>query len=40
MPPDEVRSRYPRLLDFVALAERHDPDAKFRNTFLDSFIFG
>ncbi len=33
------RSVYPRLPDFVALAERMDPTGKFRNTFLDAHVF-
>ena len=33
------RSLYPRLPDFVALAERMDPTGKFRNTFLDEHVF-
>ena len=39
MPPDEVRSRYPRLPAFVALAREHDPDGKFSNAFLDRLVF-
>ena len=39
MPADEVRSRYPRLPDFVGFARCHDPDAKFGNPFLDRFLF-
>ncbi|MGN6089517.1 MAG: D-arabinono-1,4-lactone oxidase, partial [Actinomycetales bacterium] len=34
MDPGLVRSRYPRFDDFLALAERLDPHAKFRNDFL------
>lgn len=33
------RSRYPRLPDFVALAERMDPAGKFRNAFLERNVF-
>jgi len=33
------RSLYPRLPDFVALAERMDPTGKFRNAFLDGHVF-
>jgi xylitol oxidase len=40
MPPDEVRSRYTKLPDFVALLERYDPDGTFRNAFMERFIFG
>jgi xylitol oxidase len=39
MPAAEVRSRYARLPDFVALARRSDPDGKFRNAFLDRIVF-
>lgn len=40
MAPADIRSRYPRLADFRALAARHDPDGKFRNAFLDTYVFG
>lgn len=33
------RELYPRLPDFVALADRLDPAAKFRNEFLDGSVF-
>jgi len=37
---DAVRPEvYPRLGDFVALAERMDPAGKFRNEFLDRHVF-
>lgn len=39
MPPSEIRSRYPRLPDFVTLAGDHDPDGTFRNTFLERLVF-
>ncbi len=39
MPSAQVQSRYDRLGDFRALAEKHDPAGKFRNAFLDEFIF-
>lgn len=35
-----VQDRYPRLGDFRALARRLDPDGKFRNAFLDTYVFG
>jgi alditol oxidase len=38
--PDVIRAAYPRLPDFVALLERHDPTGKFRNAFLDRYVFG
>lgn len=40
LPPDEVRARYPKLPAFVALLRRHDPTGKFRNEFLDRYVFG
>jgi xylitol oxidase len=39
-PAADVRARYPRLGDFRALATRHDPAGKFRNAFIDEYIFG
>jgi alditol oxidase len=38
MPPDELRSRYARLAEFVALLSRLDPGRKFRNAYLDRLI--
>ncbi|MFC4032010.1 D-arabinono-1,4-lactone oxidase [Streptomyces polygonati] len=32
--PDRVRAAYPRMADFLALAERTDPTAKFGNAYL------
>ena len=40
MPSEAVRASHPRLGDFQALATRHDPSGKFRNAFLDAFVFG
>ena len=40
MSPDELRSRYPRLPDFVDLANRLDPDGVFRNDFVNRSLFG
>jgi xylitol oxidase len=40
LPAGEVRSRYPRMNDFRALAQEFDPHGKFRNAFLDAFVFG
>ncbi len=40
MAPAEVMSRYPRLADFRALASRLDPTGKFRNDFVDQYVFG
>ena len=36
----QLRSRYDRMPDFVALAKKLDPHGKFRNKFLDRNIFG
>lgn len=40
MAPEKIGAGYPRLSDFRALAARHDPAGKFRNAFLDRFVFG
>jgi alditol oxidase len=40
MPAAEVRSRYPKLADFRGLATRLDPGGKFRNAFIDEYVFG
>lgn len=40
MPAAEVRAGHRRLAEFQALAARHDPTGKFRNAFLDEFVFG
>jgi len=40
MPSPDVKAGHPRLADFRALAQRHDPQGKFRNAFLDEFVFG
>jgi len=37
--PAQLRSRYERLQDFVALAHKFDPQGKFRNDFLQRNIF-
>ena len=34
-----LRSRYERRRDFVALARRLDPGGKFRNAFVDEYVF-
>jgi len=38
--PTQVQSRYERLLDFQELLRRYDPEEKFRNAFLDTYVFG
>ena len=40
MSPERVQALYPRMADFRALLERYDPSGKFRNAFLDKYIFG
>jgi alditol oxidase len=35
-----LRSLYARLPDFRQLLRRYDPDGKFRNAFLDRYVFG
>lgn len=36
--PDALAQRYPRFDDFRELADRMDPDRKFRNDFLDALL--
>lgn len=38
--PAQVRAQYPRLADFQDLLRSYDPQGKFRNAFLDTYIFG
>jgi xylitol oxidase len=40
IPPEAIRSSYERLPQFAGLLERHDPAGKFRNAFLNRYIFG
>jgi alditol oxidase len=40
IPPDQLQSRYPKLADFGALLGRHDPNGKFRNAFVERYVFG
>ena len=40
MPATTVMAAHPRLADFRAFASRLDPAGKFRNAFLDAFVFG
>jgi alditol oxidase len=40
LPPEAVRSSYERLPAFADLLRKHDPEGKFRNAFLDRYIFG
>ncbi|MEZ4867824.1 MAG: FAD-binding protein [Caldilineaceae bacterium] len=38
--PAQVQARYPRLADFRALAQEYDPQGKFRNAYIERYIFG
>jgi xylitol oxidase len=40
MSPAHLQSLYEKLPDFQRMAERYDPQGKFRNEFLDTYIFG
>jgi xylitol oxidase len=40
LPAAQVQARYARLPDFQRLLHTYDPDGKFRNAFLDQYIFG
>jgi xylitol oxidase len=40
MPAERLRSLYEKLPDFQRLLQHYDPRGKFRNAFLDTFIFG
>jgi alditol oxidase len=40
MPAKDIQSRYEKLADFRQLLQHYDPQGKFRNAFLDEYIFG
>lgn len=40
MSPKQVQAAYPRMEDFRTLLESTDPEGKFRNGYLDRFVFG
>jgi xylitol oxidase len=40
MEPDRLQSLYEKLPNFRNLLQRYDPQGKFRNEFLDTYIFG
>ncbi len=40
VPPKRVQAAYPKMADFKALLGSTDPDGKFRNGYLDRFVFG
>ena len=37
--PAELRSRYERMTGFIELATKYDPKGKFRNDFLNTYVF-
>ena len=39
MDKSTLQSRYARLADFRALASKHDSEGKFRNAFVDEYVF-
>jgi xylitol oxidase len=38
-PPKQLRSSYGSLSAFVELSRKHDPQGKFQNEFLRTYIF-
>ena len=40
MAPKQVQAAYPRMEDFKALLGSADPEGKFRNGYLDRYVFG
>ena len=40
MPPSVLQSRIEKLPDFKQLMEQYDPGKKFRNEFIDKYLFG
>jgi xylitol oxidase len=40
MPAATVQSRYPRLADFRDLLATYDPEGKFRNGYVETYVFG
>lgn len=40
MPAAEIQATYKKLPDFQRLVKKHDPTGKFRNAFLNQYIFG
>jgi xylitol oxidase len=39
MPPEDVQSRYEKMADFQTLVDTYDPQRKFRNAFLEQYIY-
>ena len=40
VPRETLRSRYPKMPEFIEVAKKYDPKGKFRNDFLNSNLFG
>lgn len=40
MDPTQIQAAYPRLADFQTLSQELDPTGKFRNAYVDKYIFG
>jgi alditol oxidase len=40
MSPQKLRSRYKKMPEFVKLCSQYDPNGKFRNEFLNRYVFG
>jgi xylitol oxidase len=40
MTPAAVQACYPKLAEFRELLHAYDPQGKFRNAFLDAYIYG
>ena len=40
MTPAQVQAAYPRMADFQDLSQTYDPKGKFRNAYVDKYIFG
>ena len=38
--PAQLRSSYERMPEFIELSRKYDPQGKFRNEFLDTYLFG
>ncbi|HRW09074.1 MAG TPA: FAD-binding protein [Caldilineaceae bacterium] len=38
--PAQIQAQYPRMADFRALAQELDPQGKFRNAYVDRYLFG
>ncbi|MGA7244708.1 MAG: FAD-binding protein [Terracidiphilus sp.] len=39
LPPAPLQAQYTRLAEFKAMLNRHDPDAKFRNDFIETNLY-